>query len=227
MPFIIDLPFRTDKGDQPTVDVYPKTEPPPDDDEPQGGERFRKVDDAGQGLAGARFKLVVQARQANGDPLWDAQGNPVYQSYLMNGKEVILHSDEGGRFEIRGLPFGDYWLIETVSPTGYSLLKEPLAFTVSEFNYEDDSVVRIINMKRPPDLPLEPDDPEKPTPPESIEKPEPPDKTPPGTQVKPPTVNERPPVTIPKTGDVQTYLFLMAGLVLALVGSWLIRASKV
>ncbi|OJX65744.1 MAG: hypothetical protein BGO95_04705 [Micrococcales bacterium 73-13] len=64
----------------------------------------------------------------------------------MDGSEWAIYADAGltaevtdhpieptgtGEFRVDGLPDGDYWLVETKALSGFALLAEPIAFTVS------------------------------------------------------------------------------------------------
>lgn len=44
-------------------------------------------------------------------------------------------SDQYGRFEVTGLPTGEYALVELTAPTDYATIKEPVAFSVAQGSY--------------------------------------------------------------------------------------------
>lgn len=165
---------------------------------PLGGENFIKVDAANKPLAGARFKVLQRIVDEKGHPLQDEYGNFLYQSLQKNGEEIILVSGENGKFYVDDLPYSTYWLVETGAPAGYSLLPEPLEFQVDKNTLEDLVEIKIINHKIPKD-------------------------TPPGSDPHKPPKG----LLLPKTGDVQLYLILLVGIALILLGSWILRESRI
>ncbi len=119
-----------------------------DSDEPvvyTGGKKFVKVDSTNSDihLAGAEF--VVYATEA------DAENgvNPIVTG---------LVSAADGTFEVVGLAYGDYWLVETKAPAEYHLNDSPISFTVNATSYDDDDsttydFMEIKNVEKP-DLPI-------------------------------------------------------------------------
>lgn len=77
------------------------------------------VDDDGAvaPIAGAAFEVLA-----------DDDGKP---GAVLAGMPVSSVSGQTGRFEIRGLAPGTYWLTETKAPAGHVLLARPAAFSVS------------------------------------------------------------------------------------------------
>ena len=143
-----------------------------------GGKKFKKVDEKGNPLSGAVFKLTV----------YDAK-NKTYNTFSQNGEASLATSGEDGHFEFVNLPPGDYTIFETVSPVKdgmkYQLLSHGISFTVHE--KEDPEV--IVMQNRPEGKVV------------------PPGETPPRR------------MRMPKTGDVQQLLSLVAGMGLLAVGA--------
>lgn len=154
VPFLVDLPQQTESGPKSTVTVTPKKYTPGKPEEPKlGGRKFMKVDEADKPLAKAYFKVVKREVNDKGNYVKNEQGAFIYQDFLLDGKTILLESGSDGRFQVEGLSYGIYWLVETISPQGYSLLNEPLEFTVTKTSLEESSVIKIINKKTPEDKP--------------------------------------------------------------------------
>jgi fimbrial isopeptide formation D2 family protein/LPXTG-motif cell wall-anchored protein len=116
----------TNPDDKPSVDI--------------GGLSFYKVDPIkGIGLKGATFKLVKKSTSggyeadlaaAKADNHSDGSG---YYKNITSDVTFSATSADGtnlGKFEFTGLAYGEYWLVETVAPSGYRMLGEPIAVTV-------------------------------------------------------------------------------------------------
>lgn len=56
-------------------------------------------------------------------------------------------SAQDGSFEVKGLAYGEYQLIETKAPEGYAKLTSPQDFTVSGTSYSDTTIIDIENNK--------------------------------------------------------------------------------
>lgn len=97
-----------------------------------GGRIFTKVDidDPANMLSGAQFVIQDEHNHYmmidNGVVSWNTD---LTQAYVMT-------SDEEGLFDIQGLNYGDYYLVETKAPDNYQLLKDPVAFTIEENSYQ-------------------------------------------------------------------------------------------
>jgi hypothetical protein len=75
------------------------------------------VDSAGEtiAVAGSSFEVRADDAGAPGDVIDDMP---------------VTEADGTGRFEVRNLPPGTYWLVETATPVGHELLPEPIKFDV-------------------------------------------------------------------------------------------------
>ena len=89
--------------------------------------------DETKGLAGAKFVLYKNATTANGETTYSnpvkvttgtaVDGVDIYKvDSASNTTEII--TGESGKFEIRGLDAGTYYLVEEDAPAGYNELKE-------------------------------------------------------------------------------------------------------
>ena len=159
---------------------------------PNGGMRFRKVDENGEPLKGAKFKVQRLIE--------DVFGNKVFDDILENGKVMIRTSDEDGWFIFDNLPYGNYRLYETQVPVynedgyiiSYKSIDKPIEFDINQNSLSKGEVIKVVNKRRPPDVP-----PEGP----------------------PPSIPPKPPFEIPNTGDISLILSALFGLVLVITGT--------
>ena len=102
-----------------------------------GGITVQKVNGSGTALTGAQFQVFTTAADAA------AQTNPV----TIGGQSTFTVTNTDGTLTISGLRYSDfangvtvapgdpgfvqYYLVETVAPTGYELLANPVQFTVT------------------------------------------------------------------------------------------------
>ena len=113
-----------------------------------GGFKIEKRADNSNGelLSGAEFRLATSEDNAKNNVfIKDAEGN-----------EIVLTTVDGFA-EYKGLAFGTYYLMETVSPTylnergeeeSYIIPTKPVQIEVSQTSYEsDDALVTIVNRK--------------------------------------------------------------------------------
>lgn len=105
-----------------------------------GGYRFQKVgDDKNRTpLAGATFQVM---KEVNG------KMEPVMQ----DGKSLFVTSGEDGFFQVAGLPYGTYYIVETRAPKGYELLTEPVKFevTATSLTTSKSAWIEIVNHAKP------------------------------------------------------------------------------
>jgi fimbrial isopeptide formation D2 family protein/LPXTG-motif cell wall-anchored protein len=123
-----------------------------DTDSPEivtGGLSLYKVNGiTDEGLLNAEFKLVK--RSASGGYEADltaakadthADGNGFYMNATTTTAFTATSAGSGttlGYFEFKGLPYGDYWLVETAVPDGgYRLIGEPVEVTINASSYND------------------------------------------------------------------------------------------
>lgn len=146
-----------DDGEDPIEPTDPDDTKKVDVDEPAdvhtGGLKIKKVDAAGNALAGAIFKIATSEENAKAGIF-----------VKIDGVEVTAISGEDGLALFEGLSYGtaeqdkdnqstNYWLVETVAPSGYNLLSSPVEVTIDKDSYTTDNPIEIQN-KRGIVLPL-------------------------------------------------------------------------
>ncbi|MGL5685947.1 MAG: SpaH/EbpB family LPXTG-anchored major pilin, partial [Vagococcus fluvialis] len=118
-----------------------------------GGAMFQKVDQDNKksGLKDAKF--VITNKETNGEyaVVNETTKEVTWTTDIDQGTEFV--SGENGKFEVTGLKFGTYYLVETEAPDGYVLLKNPIEFTVDENSYNQKQTVEVVN-KHKGSLPL-------------------------------------------------------------------------
>lgn len=98
-----------------------------------GDHNFIKVGDSrGKNpLAGAKFRVTKKEKDK-------------YVTVQRDGKDYVVESGEDGRFKVTDLPYGTYYLWETVAPQNYRTLRDRVAFEVDK-NSKTSEVTRIVN----------------------------------------------------------------------------------
>lgn len=190
MSFVIIMPMVDDSGK--IVDhVFPKASILPQKPE-YGSKKFVKTDDSENSikyLPGAKF-LITQKEKGE------------YIRVKKDGKDYVVESGSDGKFEVKGIKPGIYYLVEVNAPTGYVLLKEPYKFEITNKADESESISRIVNKL----IPVEPGK---------------------GDIIKTPGLDGgSKKIVIPKTGDVQIYLFSIAGIAMMLMGTYVYRIKE-
>lgn len=100
-----------------------------------GGRKFIKVDGHSKAaLAGAKFNVMKEGKYLykdfDGKYVFLARGSKLYEM-------VVLTSDENGKFEIEGLEYGDYQLLEmATSDDTYILPDRTFGFKVAKGSYD-------------------------------------------------------------------------------------------
>ncbi|MCY8994694.1 SpaA isopeptide-forming pilin-related protein [Bacillus inaquosorum] len=161
-------------------------------------------DDKNTVLAGAEFKLL------------DASGKPVKTDGF--GKELpeLWKTDNKGQFTVKGLAPGSYQFIETKAPEGYKLDETPIEFTIEK---GQSKAVEIVVSNQKVKMPT-PDKPDKPAPGGNVKEDGHHSKTN-GTSGDSKTENP-----LPKTGDADSTLTVMIGILLLMAGGGLAVASR-
>ena len=110
----------------------------------KGGINFKKVSDdvEPQPIAGVKFLVT----QKNGE---------FYDKVLKDGEDYVVTSDEQGLFLVDNLPYGEYYLWEVETPTGYYALSGPVKFVIDESSIEQ--MITIENKRIRPEKPVIPD----------------------------------------------------------------------
>ena len=134
-------------------DPVPNETDVPDEDEPEvhtGGYTFIKVNSSETPLAGAEFKISKSENPTASDYItaYD-KNNTVTDTFV---------SDSNGNVQIKGLAYGDYYLVEVKAPTdntgkAYNLLKEPKKIAINATSHLTTAGNKIIN-KMGPILPI-------------------------------------------------------------------------
>ncbi|MBF0715205.1 MSCRAMM family protein [Gemelliphila palaticanis] len=133
VPFILDIPNKNE-------DIYIKTTTNPGE-EPKGGYKFKKVSSqTNDPLKNAKFKVTKQK-------------NGIYEPVLQDNKVYIVSSAEDGMFKVENLDYGVYYLWEVDAPSGYTPLKEPIKFEVTELSInEEEKIIKNDPFNPPPDI---------------------------------------------------------------------------
>lgn len=101
----------------------------------KGKIHFFKSDERGKPLLGAEFIITK---------LVDGK----YVRIQKDNKDIVLTSDEDGKFEIDALDYGTYYIWEIKAPQSYNLLNGAIKFEINDESFE--KIIYIKNNKRPP-----------------------------------------------------------------------------
>ena len=117
-----------------------------------GGAMFQKVDQDNKNTGLKDAKFVIQNETKDKYAVVNETTKEVtWTTDKDQGTKFV--SGENGEFEVTGLKFGTYYLVETEAPEGYVLLKNPIKFTVDENSYNEKQTVKVVN-KHKGSLPL-------------------------------------------------------------------------
>ena len=111
-----------------------------------------------------------------------------------DGKDYIVTSADNGKFAVEDMDYGKYYLVEIKAPQGFILLSEPVEFEIKK--QADDKTISIAFITNKKD---------------TITR----RRTTPGGDI---TRGGK----IPKTGDIRFFMSMIGGLIMFMIGKWLI-----
>ncbi|WP_138159987.1 MSCRAMM family protein [Peptoniphilus catoniae] len=126
-----------------------------------------------------------------------------YERVKVNGKDLVVVSDKDGFFRVDNLEYGEYYLWETKPPVGYEGLSTGIRFVV-----DDDSFSKDLYIKNKPTY-------EEPKPNPNPDNPKHED-----------TPGPKPPIKIPKTGDINLIVMICAGFISFILGIKMVKENK-
>ncbi len=172
-PFYVNVPLW-DKATETNLDlvvIYPKNElvpekppvPPifPPDDNPEKGKILlykHAKGDTSKVLAGAEFQVYrlaeteAEMKDSAAIPYVYGEQTLYLIPFMQDGSPVVMTTDDDGYAASAEMPFGLYFVVETVAPFGYGLLEEPVPVYVT---VTSDQVAYATNIANTPvfDLP--------------------------------------------------------------------------
>ena len=122
----------------------------PDDEVPpvtHGGKKFVKHEstDPSQTLKGAEFVVTKEDKVTKKTVYLTGNTNAYTWTEVTDDKyqnAIKLTSLDNGVFEIKGLEYGNYNLVETKAPNGFKLAENPIPFEVSKNSYSVEDILR-------------------------------------------------------------------------------------
>ena len=126
-------------------------------------------------------------------PLGGAMFKVMTKNVKRDGKDYIVTSADNGKFSVEDMDYGKYYLVEIKAPEGFILLSEPVEFEIKK--QADDKTISVVFITNKTD--------------EITRR-----KTPGGD------ITRR--GKIPKTGDIRFLMSMLGGLILFMIGKWLI-----
>ncbi|WP_068456315.1 SpaH/EbpB family LPXTG-anchored major pilin [Aedoeadaptatus pacaensis] len=124
-----------------------------------GGKKFKKIDsgDNNKALQGAKFVVMRTVGEApntvnqclvetNGKYSWKTVNSDKGTDLAKDTELKVIESGTNGLFEIKGLAYDrpngtKYKLVEVKAPNKYSLLEDPIEFTVNDTSYYKDATI--------------------------------------------------------------------------------------
>ena len=117
-----------------------------------------------------------------------------FEPVKKDGKDYIVTSGDNGKFAVEDMDYGKYYLVEIKAPQGFILLSEPVEFEIKK--QADDKTISIAFITNKKD---------------TITR----RRTTPGGDI---TRGGK----IPKTGDIRFFMSMIGGLIMFMIGKWLI-----
>lgn len=135
-PFLLGLPLMNTEGTAFLTDVhlYPKSVTV------YGKVELTKLAGYGAPLENAQFKLY---KGTPADPFNPEDPGTEYAA------GTTYSSDENGLLSVSGLPYGDYYFVETVAPTGFLLNPAPVKFQITVSEATNVTKVTKVNWLKP------------------------------------------------------------------------------
>lgn len=112
-----------------------------------GGLKIKKVDEAGNALEGATFKLATSKDNAMSGIFVEIDGEELVRT---SGSDGLLYFEGlayGSSGEANNIASSTYWLVETEAPEGYNLLLGPVEVTVDKDSYNTYNPTTIENKR--------------------------------------------------------------------------------
>ena len=122
-----------------------------------GGIHILKTDLTGTVLEGATFQIVGELEDGDltdstvekkmikiGDESHIMVLKKFWDNRTMTGQlQTSVTTDRHGMAQVYGLPYGTYYLVETMAPKGYNRISEPIRFSVHKYSHltENDCVM--------------------------------------------------------------------------------------
>ncbi|MGN0498232.1 MAG: SpaH/EbpB family LPXTG-anchored major pilin [Acutalibacteraceae bacterium] len=109
-----------------------------------------------KGLAGAEFELFEDANKTTKISFVYADGVYTVCKAGTEGAVSKITSENDGTFNVKGLAYGTYTLVETQAPAGYQLYSGDISVNVDATSYDSNAILadnKVVNVPTP-DLPL-------------------------------------------------------------------------
>lgn len=115
----------------------------------RGGINIQKTDILGKGLPGAAYQIAREATQTElqdsavakrllktGEQTLTVVYVPFWDSREMTGEKTLeAVTDSSGYAAVYGLPYGTYYLVESIAPEGYDQMEAPVRITVNKYSH--------------------------------------------------------------------------------------------